>query len=284
MEMNTSYLKSTVGAMAMALLLMGCESNDTIVLSEVDVSPPATPRGVYSITGDLQVTIVWLGSDEQDLAGYRVYRAKALEGPYDVIAEIRVNDLPLQLEFTDRENIRNGKTYYYAVTSFDFEGNESELSYEDVFDTPRPAGVERLYAREVRSSESAFDFSSFRSVASYDSRADIVVTLDGGTFFVEAVDHPEAATDIQDFGYTETLDALDWAVQDGWSTVGWTELILGHTYLVWTWDNHFAKFRVTSIGSTSIVMDWAYQIAPGNPELKPAVPPQDEAAPRAETR
>lgn len=275
--MNIGTLKSALGAIVLAVALMGCDSNDTILVSDVDLAPPATPRGVYSVTGDQEVKVVWLGSDEQDLAGYLVYRSRTPEGPYHVIADIQVSDLPYQLEYKDRD-VANGETYFYAVTSYDYDGNESELSYEDVFDTPRPAGYGvRLYARESNSSIAGFDFSRQAIVSSNDSRADIVVTLDGGVFFVEAVSDNESITDIQDFGYTETLDALDWSPQDGWSTVGWAEVIVGHTYAVWTWDDHYAKFRVTDVGNASIVIDWAYQIDPGNPELKPSIPPTDSS-------
>jgi hypothetical protein len=271
--MNIGTLKSALGALVLAVALIGCESNDKIYVSDIDYAPPATPRGVYSVTGDQEVTVVWLGSDEQDLAGYLVYRSRTLEGPYNVIANLEVADLPYQLEYKDRA-VANGETYYYAVTSYDYEGNESELSYEDVFDTPRPSGRNvRLHAREANSSDAGFDFSRHAVVSSNDSRADIVITLEGGVFFVEAVSYDESITDIQDYGYTETLDALDWSPQDGWSTLGWAEVIAGHTYAVWTWDDHYAKFRVTEVGNTSIVIDWAYQIDPGNPELKPAIPP-----------
>ena len=41
----------------------------------------------------------------------------------------------------------------------------------------------------------------------------------------------------------------------------------GHAYLVWTWENNFAKFHVKHIGYDYVVLDWAYQIDEGNPEL-----------------
>ena len=72
---------------------------------------------------------------------------------------------------------------------------------------------------------------------------------------------------IQDFGYTESLDEITYAPEYGWSPTGVVEAILGHTYVFWTWDNHFAKFRVTEIGDDFLTFDWAYQIDPGNPEL-----------------
>lgn len=260
---------ATIIPVILGLALLGCDTNDTVYF-DPDSQPPATPRGVYSVTGDEEVKIVWLGSDEQDLAGYRVWRSGTVDGLYHEIADIEVGDLPLRLEYTDR-NVTNGATYFYAVSAYDYEGNESELSYEDVFDTPRPAGYGvRVYAAESDPARAGFDFSRYTVTNINDDRADIVITRDGDIYFAEAVNLiDEPATDIQDFGYTETLDALDWAPGDGWSATGWCEIILGHTYCVWTRDNHYAKFRVTQIGGSSVTIDWAYQIDLGNPELKP---------------
>jgi hypothetical protein len=42
----------------------------------------------------------------------------------------------------------------------------------------------------------------------------------------------------------------------------------GHAYVVWTWENNFAKFYVRHIGYDYVVLDWAFQIDEGNPELK----------------
>lgn len=77
-------------------------------------------------------------------------------------------------------------------------------------------------------------------------------------------------TDIQDFGYTDSLDEVSWSPAEGWSNVGWVEVIRGHTYIIWTWNDHYAKLRVEGIvGDTKIYFDWAYQVAPGNQELTP---------------
>jgi hypothetical protein len=50
--------------------------------------------------------------------------------------------------------------------------------------------------------------------------------------------------------------------------LGYVEVIEGHTYIIWTWDNHFAKLRVVDKHTDYIVFEWAYQIAEGNVELK----------------
>jgi hypothetical protein len=38
--------------------------------------------------------------------------------------------------------------------------------------------------------------------------------------------------------------------------------------VVWTWDDHYAKFRVSSVSSGRVVFDWAYQLVPSNRLLK----------------
>ena len=65
--------------------------------------------------------------------------------------------------------------------------------------------------------------------------------------------------------------AVPGGVVRDWRT-GEVELIPGHVYVVWTRDDHYAKFRVVSIGPSQVTLDWAYQIAPGNQELKQGAP------------
>lgn len=70
------------------------------------------------------------------------------------------------------------------------------------------------------------------------------------------------------------MDDVSWAPPDGWSVSPYgVELIQGHTYVVWTYDSYFAKFRVVALLGTggvpsAAVIDWAYQIDQDNPELK----------------
>jgi hypothetical protein len=85
---------------------------------------------------------------------------------------------------------------------------------------------------------------------------------------------PDFQTDIQDAGYASTLDAVDFAPTTGWSPTGTVELIVGHCYIVWTRDDHYAKFRVTDLKPSStgspgrVTFDWAYQVDRGNRELR----------------
>ncbi len=245
--------------MILALGLFGCEQNTT---KYVEVNrPPVAPQGVYSITADEAVYLYWLPVMETDLAHYRVFRSS------DDVQYHFISTVPKGTEEYIDANVVNGTTYYYAISAVDQSGDESELSRETVFDTPRPEGQNLLLADFNQFPEDAgYDFSTYSVVPYSSSNADIYVELSKGVFFINVAD---AQTDIQDMGYTDNFDEISFSPTnpDGWSKVGWSEAILGHTYIIWTSDDHYAKLRITSIGSTIVRFDWGYQVAQGNPEL-----------------
>ena len=110
---------------------LGCESNNSV---KPDTEPPAIPRGVVSITGDEQGTVEWFPNGERDLAGYRIWRSPD-DDEFDLLAELSDD----AFQYVDND-VRNGATYFYAVSAYDADGNESEVSPERVPDTPRPSG------------------------------------------------------------------------------------------------------------------------------------------------
>lgn len=229
---------------------------------EIDHEPPSVPRGVNSITGDGEVMLTWYHNTEPDLAGYRVYRCPMPDGPYILIGETNLD------YFLDCELI-NGKTYYYAVSAFDIHNNESELSYETVFDTPRPEGFnEKVFDYTEYPEYGGWDFSEYTLVPYNYAYCDFYFGYDdlNGTYYFYSA---RPGTLIQDMGYTTSFDEISYAPSDGWSPSGMVEAIVGHTYIIWTWDNHFAKIRMTSLKPDYALFDWAYQIDPGNPELAP---------------
>ena len=255
---------------AAALGIAGCNDSS----SPRDVTPPAAPRGFFSTTGDGSVKLSWLANTEGDLAGYRVYDSPCASGsscPYTRIGATAATQYMAT-------GLTNGVTRYFAVSAVDVAGNESDLSYNDVPDTPRPAGSTTLNNAVNGVAGAGWDFSAFSRVAATDPSADIVYGNDGNfaemfttSVIVQTVpDTVYVNNDIQDAGYASSLDAVDVApegVGAGWSPTGTVELIPGHCYIVWTWDNYYAKFRVTGISATTVSLDWAYQTDQGNPEL-----------------
>lgn len=233
-------------------------------LVQVDAEPPAVPRGVSSVTGDEKVTVSWYPNHESDFAQYNVYRSENETTGYFVLAS---TDQPV---FVDLDVV-NGQTYYYAVSAVDISGNESELSYDLVFDTPRPEGYNvRLYDFNRFPNIAGYDFSEIAVQDYRDTATDIYFefnTANGGLYINTFSDD----TDIQDLGYTDSMDDVSYAPEAGWSELGYVEAIPGHTYVVWTHDNHFAKIRVKAASADLVEFDWAYQIDPGNPELQAAL-------------
>ena len=64
-------LKRLLFLVSAAALIGGCtEDNST---APRDLTPPAAPRGVYSVTGDHTVWLHWYGNTEGDVAGYHYY-------------------------------------------------------------------------------------------------------------------------------------------------------------------------------------------------------------------
>ncbi len=259
--------------------LAGCESStDPVYVG----GPPAVPTGVYTITGDGEVEIRWNPVRGNDVEGYGVYRNnEAIDAAYQRLTTVYGEESNV---YVDR-SVVNGETYFYAVDAFNFQRQESALSYEDAFDTPRPAGTgTSLWAREDNALVAGLDWSSYPPdnpgpfVRAFDdANTDMFVQRVNGVLYMKGRTVQGVPNDLQDLGWTHDMDEISWAPADGWSVAPTgVELIVGHTYVVWTWNDHFAKFRVTSIAvdgqtmlPTAVTFDWAYQIDPQNPELRP---------------
>lgn len=261
-------LRLSLILLAVIGLASGCDDQT----APRDLNPPAAPRGLYSVTGDNGVTLHWLQNTERDVAGYRIYESSCggVDCRYDPIGSTT-------LTTADVVGLTNGVTRYFAVTAIDRAGNESELSYDNVYDTPRPEGFGRVLSNaSITPATAGYDFSAYTVRPFDDPATDIYFSTSSG---VSSMICPFTDTDIQDAGYATSLNAVDVAPSAGWSPSGAVELIPGHCYVVWTFDNHFAKFRVTGLTASQVTFDWAYQTDAGNPELR-LKKARDEGAPR----
>jgi hypothetical protein len=239
----------------------GCE--DEVYITKPDHTPPSRPKGIYSVTADQAVYLYWEANDEKDFAEYRIYRKTDPESnKYYHLATVDTS------AYTDH-NVNNGDTYFYVVTAIDYDGIESDFS-DVVQDTPRPEDTNwTLYDRFYKPESSGFSFAGPEILDWDDYYADIYLEYDTNleTFFLCVANDQ---TDIQDFGFTDNLDDVDWSPGEGWSNVGWVEVITGHSYIVWTADDNYAKLRISEIvDNTRLTFDWAYQVDPGNHELIP---------------
>jgi hypothetical protein len=291
MEIKTMKTLMIISLGLLTLALTGCDNEKTVLVSE-DVYP-ATPQGVFSVTGDGAVWVYWNGIYEQDVNYYTVYRSLSETTGYTAIANVDAEPNPnldlLIYEYIDNAAV-NGVMYWYAVTAVDHAGQESELSAENVFDTPRPDGMSILLPNDIDSASSGFNLAAHQTVAWNSPLADIwvdrvVEASESDTTvyaYLNAGLFTDGITDIQDMGYTASFDDITWAPDDGWSQLGYAEALRFHTYVIWTADDHYAKVRITDITpSGTIAFEWAYQTAVNNYELAPpARPDRDRSEPQ----
>lgn len=241
-----------------ALILTSCDINDSYYN---DYTPPAPPSGIKVINGDNRVDITWNRNRESDVAGYNVYYNYTYQGKYTLIGSTSGT------YFVDDEAV-NGNKYYYAVTAYDYNGNESELSYDVVYSTPRPEGFSQAIFDFRRFPNTAgYTFTNYKVVPYNDQQTDFFFEIYDGVAYLDVWDD----TDIQDMGYTNDIYDIPYAPSSGWSTTKDAIAKAGHTYVIWTYDNHYAKIRIKNITSDRVVFDWAFQLVAGEPQLKPAI-------------
>ena len=252
-----------------ALTISACNDTNREVGPPRDVTAPPVPNGVITTTMDQQVFIEWnavsMDPSHDDLQGYRIYRSLDNHA-FEHISTV-AHDVTSYLD----QGLTNGTTYFYAISSFDYSGNESELSLDNAFDTPRPEGTITLMALTEPGYEnySGFDFSREIRLRWDNAATNFYLDHSAGleVFYIVV---PLDGSNIQDMGYTANFDEITYAPTTGWSTQGACEAILGHTYVIRTADNHYAKARIVEEmhSPDGMTFDWGYQVDPGNRELK----------------
>lgn len=258
---------------AIVVTFVGCE-NDNEILNPA----PAAPQGVYTITGDDAVYLYWNGPYEVDLKEYIILRSFEEFENYTEIARVTAEsnrDLDLLIyEYIDTE-VQNSKTYFYAVVTVDKSRQESDLSAESVFDTPRPQGEVTLYPVSVDGSIAGFNLVTETVVSYLSEAADFYLEYNNSNdiYFITV---GNVQIDIQDMGFSYDFDQINYAPDTGWSQFSDMELILGHTYVLWTDTDNYAKLRPVQIfNSGAVKFEWAFQADAGNRELK-IIPPEGQ--------
>ncbi|MFC2166733.1 fibronectin type III domain-containing protein [Acidobacteriota bacterium] len=99
------------------------EDSETLVISPKDIFPPAPPKGVVLVTGTDILSLSWNANLESDLGGYRVWKRAEGESEFGVL----MADPFIENSYTD-SSVEKNIRYYYAITSMDKSGNESEKS------------------------------------------------------------------------------------------------------------------------------------------------------------
>ncbi|MDZ7860247.1 MAG: hypothetical protein U5O15_06215 [Candidatus Krumholzibacteriota bacterium] len=262
----------TIFIFLLVALNLSCDEEEKIVEVPTDC-PPSPPRGIDADNRDGYVIIWWAPNPESDIAGYDIYRGDSLYGEYIRIGSIDdENPDPYEYNYEYEEPI-NGEQFYYGVIAFDEGNNESEFSYI-VTATPRYEGFIRLYEAGVNPDASGFDFSSnSNSAQRYDSvTTNVWVAEDAEGIQKFMVDNVNDS--IQDYGYVDNFDLINYAPTEGWSPSGRAEIIESHLYVIRTGEEaHYVKLYVERTAFEWVEFWWAYQSDPGNTDFSPAPVP-----------
>ncbi|GAB6275242.1 MAG: hypothetical protein STSR0004_21070 [Peptococcaceae bacterium] len=106
-----------------AYSLVGLESEQSLPAWATPFNPaPAAPTGLTATAGNQKVTLQWNANSEEDLAGYKIYRSLTEGGTYTLI-----HTAGKVTSWVDT-GLTNGTTYYYKISAYDADGNESEQS------------------------------------------------------------------------------------------------------------------------------------------------------------
>ena len=265
------------------VLLAGCSDEN----GTGPGSAPDTPASLSSTSLDGAIALTWSDnsyqSDPGHFSNYRVYSSS-----YDLDADLCGSERQLEGTTVAPEFIvgalTNGIPRCFEVTAESVDGVESGPSPVRS-DTPRPdARNIVLLPIQEDDAQSGFRFwddldsdgrtddaelGLVRDGASGD--IDFFVDRDiGGRVYLEPVRLGTGVEYYDDTDPVEDLTSIDFAEDRTYRTTG-IEAVPGYGY-VFEMDGgdgfkRYGALRVTHVGETFIILDWAFQTDPGNPEL-----------------
>jgi len=266
------------------LVLAACSNDDNGAGPNGDA--PDTPVGLSSTSLDGAVALIWsdnsFDADPENFQNYRVYSTS-----YDLDADACGSELALEGTTVAPEFIvgalTNGVPRCFEVTAVSVEAVESGPSLSQP-DTPRPdARNVALFTLQADPTQSGFRFWDDLDVDGQADDDELGRVADGGSsaldFFVDRdvagevflnPVRPGTGVEFYDEVPVEDLTSIDFAEERSYRTTGIeAEPGFGYVFEMDGGDGfqRYGAVRVTHVGETFILLDWAFQTDPGNPEL-----------------
>lgn len=251
-------------------------------------TPPDTPSNLSSTSLDGAIALTWddnaYRSDPANFQNYRIFSTSySLDEPVGCGSSWRLEGTTVAPEFVVGA-MTNGVARCFTVTAISVDGFESDRSPLQN-DTPRPDSRNvALFAIQAQNSGSGFRFFDdlnhdghvdnnelglVRSGTAND--IDFFVDRDGsGDLFLTPLRSGTGVEYYDDSAPVEDLTSIDFAEDRTYRTSG-ILAIPGYGY-VFEMDGgdgfkRYGAVRVTHVGQTFLILDWAFQPDPGDPEL-----------------
>jgi len=266
------------------VLLVACSDDD----ANGPGVPPEAPTSLSSTSLDGAIALVWSDNPFRDdpegiFGNYRVYSTSFDIDTGDCGSDWVVEGTTVAPEFLAGA-LENGVPRCFSVTAVSVDGFESDRSPLRG-DTPRPDSRNVALAAAPTTAEgSGFRFwddlnndgsTEPRELGlvrnANDADIDFFVDRDGdGDLFLTPVRPGTGVEYYNENDPVEDLTSIDFAEDREYLTSG-IEAVPGFGYVFETdGGDGFVRYgavRVTHVGTTFLIMDWAFQTDPGNPEL-----------------
>jgi hypothetical protein len=267
------------------LLAVGCSDNN----GSGPGTTPQAPTTLASVSLDGAIALTWSDnpylSDPSNFQNYRVYSTT-----YNIDTDPTTCGSSYTLEGTTVAPefvvgaLTNGVPRCFAVTAISVDGFESDRSPLRG-DTPRPdARNVVVFARQSQTAESGFRFWDDLNGNGQVENDELGLVRDGASpgidFSVERDSNGDlfltpvrAGTGVEYYDATapvEDLTSIDFAPSQTYRTTP-IQAVPGYGYVfeMSAGDGipRYGALRVTHVGQTFLIFDWAFQTDPGNPEL-----------------
>jgi hypothetical protein len=249
--------------------------------------PPDVPASLFSTTLDGAIALSWSDNaytaDPGNFQNYRIYSTSYNLDLDQCGTAWQLEGTTVAPEFVVGA-LTNGISRCFSVSSVSVDGFESARSAQRA-DTPRPDARNVLvYAFQFQAAGSGFRFWDDLNAdgrtqddelgivrSGNGSNIDFVVDRDGsGDLFLTPV-RPGTGVEYYDPNNpTEDLSSIDFAADQVYHTSG-IQAVPGYGYVFETDGGdgfkRYGALRVTHVGQNFLILDWAFQTDPGNPEL-----------------
>ena len=261
----------------------GDESRGSNVVTVDERNRLPAPANLVSISLDRAVQLSWSANARTGPGGaslfsdYRVY-STTYDLDHDLCSQANwvLEGSTVSEDFLVT-GIANGAPRCFAVSTISVDGHESAWS-NPRNDTPRyDARTVLIDAYEAHPATSGFRFYDpasgiFGAVLSGD-RTDLDLRIErhaDGSLWLRPV-RADARIALYSASPVEDLTSIDVAPARSAFSTGAIEAVPGYAYVVEIQladGLHYGAGRVTHVGRSYLILDWAYQTDPGNPELQ----------------